>query len=66
MAGVSYLRDGHMNIIAQIQTESNGDQKIFNKHLTCKGKYDAKLDCTYDAHMRCVGKGNLLTTLIMG
>ena len=61
---VKYLRDSHQNVIAQIQVESNGSQKLYNSHLSYLGKYDATLDKTYDAHIRCIGSGNLLTTLL--
>lgn len=59
-----YIRDKHLNVIGRIQVESDGSQKIYDAHQRCKGKYDPTTDNTYDDHLRFVGKGNLLTTLL--
>ncbi len=62
---VQELKDAHNHVIGRIETRGDGTLVGRDAHNSMKGTYDPKRDETRDEHNHLVGKGNLLSSLIM-
>lgn len=58
------IKDWRGRIIGFIQTQSNGNAKIFNFYRQLLGTYDKSLNVTKDFYGRIVAKGNQLSMLL--
>lgn len=59
------LRDRNNNLIGYINTRSDGTQEGRDKNNNLKGSFNPKSNETRDVHNRLVGKGNMLSSLII-
>jgi len=58
------IRDRHQRVIGYIDDQPH-QQVGYDQSNRRKGRYDKRLDKTYDAQNREYGNGNLLTALIL-
>lgn len=58
------IRDSSFNVIAYLDTEDNGSQKLRDSCFKVLGYYDPQRNVTTDSIFRIVGYGNLLLTLL--
>lgn len=65
MAGKQEIRDKYNRLLGSIVTKSNGNLEGRDALNRFKGTYDSKHNVTRDALNRIVGKGNLLSNLIL-
>ncbi|WP_052408713.1 lysozyme inhibitor LprI family protein [Paraburkholderia acidipaludis] len=59
------LKDARGNIIGRISQKRDGRLELVDDRLRPRGYYDPKTDETKDSRLRIVGKGNLLSALLM-
>jgi len=59
------LRDRHGRLLGKIKEQYNGKLEGRDAHGRFKGTYDPNTDQTRDEHGRLVGKGNMLSVLII-
>lgn len=58
-----FLRDSSGNLLGKIE-DFGGKYWIYDSHGTSLGKFDPKINVTFDKSGNRIGTGNLLTTLI--
>lgn len=58
------LKDWRGRIIGYIQTQQNGDAKIYDFYRRLLGTYSKALDVTRDFYGRPIAKGNQLSMLL--
>ena len=58
------IRDFNNRIIGYIQTQQNGDAKIYDFYRRLLGTYNKALDITKDFYGRPIAKGNQLSMLL--
>ena len=58
------LKDSRFRIVGYIETRSDGKQVATDSRYRIVGYYDPKTNKTTDAHVRIVGDGNFLSSLI--
>lgn len=63
--GDQILKDKNNKIIGKIKQLSNGQLEIYDYHNKRLGKYDPKTNQTRNSNNSLVGKGNLLTLLLI-
>lgn len=66
MAGKQELRDRQGHLVGTIQQRYDGKLEGRDRNGNLKGTYDPKTDETRDRSGNLVGKGNMLSTLILG
>lgn len=59
------IKDFYNRIIGYVDTKPNGDQTGYDFYKRIVGYYDKRANVTRDFYKRIVGKGNMLTGLIM-
>ena len=59
------IKDFYNRIIGYIDTKPNGDQTGYDFYKRIVGYYDKRANVTRDFYKRIVGRGNMLTGLIM-
>jgi hypothetical protein len=57
------IKDSHFNVIAYLDTEDSGSQKLRDSRFNVLG-YDPQRNVTTDKSFNTVGYGNLLLTLL--
>lgn len=58
------IKDSFFNVIAYLDTEDNGSQKLRSPRFNVLGYYDPQRNVTTDSMFNVVGYGNLLLTLL--
>jgi hypothetical protein len=58
------IKDSYFNVIAYLDTEDNGSQKLRSPRFNVLGYYDPQRNVTTDSMFTVVGYGNLLLTLL--
>lgn len=59
------IKDAYGVILGSIATDRNGDQVAYDFYGMIVGRYNAKLNTTYDKWGRIVSIGNTLSALII-
>ena len=59
-----WIRNVQGIVIAKIQTESDGNKRIFDAYGKLLGKYNKAGNMTTDAYGRIIARGECLTMLI--
>jgi hypothetical protein len=59
------LRDARNALLGKIRTRPDGKLELRDQSNRFLGTYDPKFDQTRDATNKLIGKGNLLTTLLL-
>ena len=59
------IKDFYNRIIGYVDTKPNGDQTGYDFYKRIVGYYDKRANVTRDFYKRIVGRGNMLTGLIM-
>lgn len=59
------LRDKNLNILGYVDTDSNGKQTLMDKNFNIKGYYSPIENLTRDRNLNIIGRGNILTTLLL-
>jgi hypothetical protein len=60
---IQVIKDASGNVRGRI-IDDGSKLHIENKHLKRIGQYDKHTDVTVDYHLKPIGRGNLLTTLL--
>lgn len=59
------IKDFYNRIIGYVDTKPNGDQTGYDFYKRIVGYYDKRANVTRDFYKRIVGRGNMLTGLII-
>lgn len=59
------IKDFYNRIIGYVDTKPNGDQTGYDFYKRIVGYYDKRANVTRDFYRRIVGRGNMLTGLII-
>lgn len=59
------IKDFYNRIIGYIETKANGDKIGYDFYLRIVGYYEKSSNLTKDFYRRVVGKGDMLTALIV-
>ncbi len=59
-----YLRNNYGHQLGRIETDNNGNQRIYNNHGHYQGEYRQSTNTTHNIYGHQIGYGNLLVTLL--
>ena len=64
MSSSQYLKNNNGHQLARVDTDNQGNQKIYNNSGHYLGEYRVKTNTTHNSNGHQIGYGNLLTTLL--
>lgn len=58
------IKDFYGRLVGSIETDTQGNQKAYDFYGKYLGKYDKRLNKTFDFYGRIISSGNILQSLI--